>query len=452
MTLDVIVSTEPALFLHDHSDYPDHSHPAELFGGGDPNLALDHTIPEQEWVQAAKVGQLVKVNGKFYSLTREAIMSSLGTWKDGFLKNDHNTIRAGFKIHADRYEEPYLSFLLDQATVRDLNASVGGSIDAQAVEVQNERITKMIGRGYSIISKGSIPLCTRESGCSIPVVAAEPSKAAIEVTWDFEAADYTQEELERACAWVDTTKPKEERTKADCKLPYKTPDDTVVWAGVHAAMAALNGARSPVNISKSDKETVYNTLKVAYALFDKQPPELKASIKGGDKGIMAEGEDKREKEVLYSAAQTQDRITAAVDAVTENLNNAHEVEVNTLKTEQTDKITQLEDMQKAELETQKVDAFELASLIETAKTKYGLDEEKIKILKAAKTPEEVLKCFSELEVKKETGVAASVKNDEDGDTGVVVASVPLHNKDTTDYAARLTALKIPKIEFLGGEA
>jgi len=49
----------------------------------------------------------------------------------------------------------------------------------------------------------------------------------------------------------------------------------------------------------------------------------------------------------------------------------------------------------------------------------------------AKTPEDVLKCFSELEVKKAAEVAASVKAGEEGDSGVVVAaSTTIVKKET----------------------
>ena len=283
----------------------------------------------------------------------------------------------------------------------------------------------MAGVGYSIISQGGLPLCTKEAGCGIPVEAAELRKAPLETAWDFEKADYTQDQLERACAWVNPDKAKGDLTKADCKLAYKLPNGSVVWAGVHAAMAALNGARTPVNIPKSDREDVYKVLKAAYKLFDKEPPELKAAIKaeskGGDNRIMAD-EVEEKKEVLFSAAQMKDRITAAVEEANDISDNAHKAELADINTTQADILKEVAETHTTELDEQKTQMFELATLIETAKTKYGLDEEKVKILTDAKTPEDVLKCFSELEVKKAAEVAASVKAGESGESGVVVAS------------------------------
>ena len=215
-------------------------------------------------------------------------------------------------------------------------------------------------------------------------------------------------------------------------------------------MAALNGARTPVNIPKSDREKVYKVLKVAYALFEKQPPELKASIesKGGDK-IMAEEVEKKA-EVLFTAAQIDERIQAAVTAANEISDNAHKVKLADIDTAHTDELIKVTKTHTTELDEQKTKMFELAALIEIAKTKYGLDDDKVRSLTDAKTPEDVIKCFSELEVRQADEVAASVKDEGDGDTGVVVASVKSPTKEQKQYVQRLEKVGIPSIEFLGG--
>ena len=108
------------------------------------------------------------------------------------------------------------------------------------------------------------------------------NKASEDTPWSFSAKGYTQSPLERACAWVDTSKPASGRTKSDAKLPHHLPGDgkthggTLVWHGASAAMAALLGARGGVMIPASDRAKVYGHLKTHYAEFGKTPPDLKS--------------------------------------------------------------------------------------------------------------------------------------------------------------------------------
>jgi nucleoid-associated protein YgaU len=193
---------------------------------------------------------------------------------------------------------------------------------------------------------------------------------------------------------------------------------------VHAAIAALNGARAPVNIPKSDREKVYNVLKVAYALFDKEPPELKAELKGGDKEIMDE-QEADQKEVRYSTAQMDERITAAVAAATEIADNARKVEVADLNTAHEDALKLTDDSHKKELEDKQAEMFEHAILIEKARHDYGLTDELFKTLKDAKTIDEIITLFTSLNIKKEGEIAASTEKGGEkgeGDTGIVVGS------------------------------
>jgi hypothetical protein len=67
--------------------------------------------------------------------------------------------------------------------------------------------------------------------------------------------------------------------KEDYKLPIARMVEKelkVVYKGVVSAMASLNGARGGVQLSESDRKTIYSNIKKYYSLFDKEAPELKS--------------------------------------------------------------------------------------------------------------------------------------------------------------------------------
>jgi HK97 family phage prohead protease len=98
-------------------------------------------------------------------------------------------------------------------------------------------------------------------------------KAAEDAAWDA-GAEVRQAQgaaqLRRMHAWVDSEGDPE--AKGSYKLPHHAASGSVVWRGVAAAMAALQGGRGGVDIPSGDEAGVYAHLARHYAQFDKEPP------------------------------------------------------------------------------------------------------------------------------------------------------------------------------------
>lgn len=89
---------------------------------------------------------------------------------------------------------------------------------------------------------------------------------------DFSESDYSPEQFCRA-ALIDENPPGAQKVKANCKLPVREPDGTLNRNAVHAAAAALAGARGGVKASPEAKRAAARKLLRLYAQLGEEPPE-----------------------------------------------------------------------------------------------------------------------------------------------------------------------------------
>ena len=99
---------------------------------------------------------------------------------------------------------------------------------------------------------------------------------------EFTKTDYTPEQWHRAC--LIHLHDGETTSKDQCKLPVRTPGGAISRPGVHAAAAALAGARGGVNAPEEAKNKAAKALIRYYHEFDENPPEslVKHTEEGGD--------------------------------------------------------------------------------------------------------------------------------------------------------------------------
>lgn len=92
---------------------------------------------------------------------------------------------------------------------------------------------------------------------------------------EYTASDYTPEQWHRACLIHQHSGAP--TSKNECKLPVRTPNGAVNRNGVHAAAAALAGARGGVQASAEEKASARKALIRLYGeLGEEAPPSLLA--------------------------------------------------------------------------------------------------------------------------------------------------------------------------------
>lgn len=130
--------------------------------------------------------------------------------------------------------------------------------------------------------------------------------------WNFNEADYTPEQLKRACAWYAGHDPD---LKQSYKLPHHLPDGTLVWNGVKTAMTALLGGRGGVDIPESDRREVYNHLSAHYKEFDKEPPEYHASQFQNNQGTASQSALEAGKQSQETKKGEQEKLSQDIAAL-----------------------------------------------------------------------------------------------------------------------------------------
>jgi hypothetical protein len=88
---------------------------------------------------------------------------------------------------------------------------------------------------------------------------------------EYKESDYTIEQWHAACLIHLHDGPP--TSKSQCKLPVKTPNGALSRNGVHAAAAALAGARSPLQAPSEQKTKAANALRRYYSQLDETPPD-----------------------------------------------------------------------------------------------------------------------------------------------------------------------------------
>ncbi len=97
---------------------------------------------------------------------------------------------------------------------------------------------------------------------------------------EYKESDYTPEQWHRAC--LIHQHDGAPTSKAQCKLPVRTPNGAVNRNGVHAAAAALAGARGGVNASSEEISRAKAAIRRLYSELDEDPPaSLTHSKEGG---------------------------------------------------------------------------------------------------------------------------------------------------------------------------
>src|SRR3954464_12127016 len=100
---------------------------------------------------------------------------------------------------------------------------------------------------------------------------------------DYTEADYTPHQWHAAC--LIHQHDGLATSKAQCKLPVRTPNGALNRDGVHAAAAALAGARGGTNASSEEKRKAGSALVRLYQELDEDAPDSVKALAHADEQV-----------------------------------------------------------------------------------------------------------------------------------------------------------------------
>lgn len=107
-----------------------------------------------------------------------------------------------------------------------------------------------------------------------PVAGATLAHVSEKPWSSYTKADYTPDQWHRACL-IHQHPADDHTSKSQCKLPVRTPDGALNRNGVHAAAAALGGARGGISATDAELASARTALARLYAqLNEEAPPSL----------------------------------------------------------------------------------------------------------------------------------------------------------------------------------
>jgi len=250
----------------------------------------EHETNKGNWIPVAKKDQEKSLeDGKTIILTEEALINSLGTWKDGNIYINHEEAIPGIHILDDKYEAPFLYMLFDRGTEKLFrNTDTSGwsiQLEPDSIQFDGNKIIDGSGMGVSLLYPDHYPTCTPDMGCQ-ETYTFEMKRTEVE---SFEGKNESEiksigdemkkgfERLLSLLKGVTLIKTKKEEYNQEQNLDKKEDMEKVeeLTSQLSTATAELTKVKGEFETVKADHDTEVKELKEKIAEFEQEKTDAK---------------------------------------------------------------------------------------------------------------------------------------------------------------------------------